>query len=55
MVAKRQEAELKMVQFSFGVIRMESIRNECKREKVSEARLRWFGQKGIVDLSDKGC
>ena len=54
---KRQEAEmevaeLKMLRFSFGVTRMEKIRNEYIRgtaqvgrfrEKTREARLRWYG------------
>ncbi|KAK3546997.1 hypothetical protein QTP86_008421, partial [Hemibagrus guttatus] len=54
---KRQEselevAELKMLRFSLGVTRLDSIRNEYIRgtahvgrlgDKVREARLRWFG------------
>ena len=45
-------AELKMLQFSIGVPRMDKIRNEYIRgtaqvgrfgEKTREARLRWFG------------
>ncbi|MCJ8736398.1 hypothetical protein PDJAM_G00257470 [Pangasius djambal] len=54
---KRQEselevAELKMLRFSLGVTRLDRIRNEYIRgtahvgrlgDKVSEARLRWFG------------
>ncbi|KAK3526558.1 hypothetical protein QTP70_030697 [Hemibagrus guttatus] len=54
---KRQEselevAELKMLRFSFGVTRLDRIRNEyirgtahvgCLGDKVREARLRWFG------------
>ncbi|KAK3563338.1 hypothetical protein QTP86_021817, partial [Hemibagrus guttatus] len=54
---KRQEselevAELKMLRFSLGVTRLDSIRNEyirgtahvgCLGDKVREARLRWFG------------
>ncbi|MCJ8739511.1 hypothetical protein PDJAM_G00048000 [Pangasius djambal] len=54
---KRQEselevAELKMLRFSFGVTRLDRIRNEYIRgtahvghlgDKVREARLRWFG------------
>ncbi|MCJ8736407.1 hypothetical protein PDJAM_G00257740 [Pangasius djambal] len=54
---KRQEselevAELKMLRFSLGVIRLDRIRNEYIRgtahvgrlgDKVREARLRWFG------------
>ncbi|KAK3518494.1 hypothetical protein QTP70_001487 [Hemibagrus guttatus] len=54
---KRQEselevAELKMLRFSFGVTRLDRIRNEFIRgtahvgrlgDKVREARLRWFG------------
>ncbi|KAK3568864.1 hypothetical protein QTP86_018964 [Hemibagrus guttatus] len=54
---KRQEselevAELKMLQFSLGVTRLDRIRNEYIRgtahvgrleDKVREARLRWFG------------
>ncbi|KAK3538370.1 hypothetical protein QTP86_000563 [Hemibagrus guttatus] len=54
---KRQEselevAELKMLRFSFGVTRLDKIRNEYIRgtahvgrlgDKVREARLRWFG------------
>ena len=56
-LTKRQEAEmevaeLKMLRFSLGVIRMDKIRNEYIRgtmqvgrfgEKTREARLRWFG------------
>ena len=54
---KKQEAELevaevKMLRFSLGVMRMDRIRNEfiketahvrCFGEKVRDARLRWFG------------
>ncbi|RJG11798.1 hypothetical protein D4A39_16960, partial [Alcanivorax profundi] len=54
---KRQEeelevAELKMLRFSLGVTRMDRIRNEYIRgtahvrrfrDKIREARLRWFG------------
>ena len=56
-LTKRQEAEievaeLKMLRFSLGVTRMDSIRNEYIRgtaqvgrfgEKTREARLRWYG------------
>ncbi|KAF7711253.1 hypothetical protein C0J45_0241, partial [Silurus meridionalis] len=56
-LSKRQEvelevAELKMLRFSFGVTRMDRIRNEFIRgtahvlrfgDKVREVRLRWFG------------
>ncbi|KAI5618911.1 hypothetical protein C0J50_21582, partial [Silurus asotus] len=56
-LSKRQEvelevAELKMLRFSLGVTRMDRIRNEFIRgtahvgrfrDKVREARLRWFG------------
>ncbi|MCJ8737107.1 hypothetical protein PDJAM_G00020110 [Pangasius djambal] len=54
---KRQEselevAELKMLRFSLGVIRLDRIKNKyirgtahigCLGDKVREARLRWFG------------
>ena len=64
-LTKRQEAELevaelKMLQFSLGVMRMDRIRNEYIRgtaqvgrfgDKVREARLRWFGH---VHRSDAG-
>ena len=45
-------AELKMLRFSFGVTRMDNIRNECIRgtaqvgrfgEKTRVARLMWYG------------
>ena len=56
-VEERQElemevAELKMLRFSFGVTRMDKIRNDYIRgtaqvgkfgEKTREARLRWYG------------
>ena len=56
-VIKKQEAELvvaelKMLKFSLGVSRMDKIKNEFTRgtahvrqigDKVSEARLRWYG------------
>ena len=56
-LTKRQEAEmevaeLKMLRFSLGVIRMDNIRNEYIRgtaqvgrfgEKTRESRLRWYG------------
>ena len=47
-----EEAELKMLRFSLGVMRMERMRNEqirgtslvrCFQDKVTEARLRLFG------------
>ncbi|KAF7706915.1 hypothetical protein C0J45_4443, partial [Silurus meridionalis] len=55
---KRQEAELevaelKMLRFSLGLMRMDKIRNEfirgtahvgCFGDKMREARLRWFGR-----------
>ncbi|KAK3513205.1 hypothetical protein QTP70_009746 [Hemibagrus guttatus] len=50
--SKREVAELKMLRFSFGVRRLDRIRNEYIRgtahvgrlgDKVREARLRWFG------------
>ncbi|KAF7704096.1 hypothetical protein HF521_021168, partial [Silurus meridionalis] len=57
-LSKRQEvelevAELKMLRFSLGVMRMNRIGNEFIRgtahvgrfgDKVREARLRWFGR-----------
>ena len=56
-LTKKQEAELavaelKMLRFSFGVTRMDKIKNEFIRgtaqvrkigDKVREARLRWYG------------
>ncbi|KAI5088777.1 hypothetical protein C0J45_21349, partial [Silurus meridionalis] len=54
-------AELKMLRFSLGVMRMGRIRNEFIRgtahvgrfgDKVREARLRWFGH---VQRRDMGC
>ena len=50
--AEMQVAELKMLQFSLGVTRMDKIRNEYIRgtaqvgrfgEKTREASLRWYG------------
>ena len=54
-------AELKMLRFSLGVTRMDTIRNEYNRgkaqvgrfgEKTREARLRWYGH---VLRNDDGC
>ncbi|KAI5107764.1 hypothetical protein C0J45_1358, partial [Silurus meridionalis] len=56
-LSKRQEAELevaelKMLRFSLGVMRIDKIRNQfirgtahvgCFGDKVREVRLRWFG------------
>ena len=51
-LTKRQEAEMEMLRFSLGVIRMDKIRNRYIRgtaqvgqfgEKTREARLRWYG------------
>ncbi|KAI5087806.1 hypothetical protein C0J45_22295, partial [Silurus meridionalis] len=52
---KRQEmelevAELKMLRFSLGVTRMDKIRNEF-RNKLREARLRWFGHVQRRDMN----
>ena len=51
-LTKRQEAEMEMLRFSFGVTIMDKIRNEYIRvtaqvgmfgEKTRDARLRWYG------------
>ena len=51
-LTKRQEAEMEMLRFSFGVTIMDKIRNEYIRvtaqvgmfgEKTRDASLRWYG------------
>lgn len=52
--AEQEVAEMKMMRFSFGVTRLDRIRNEYIRgfvDNVREARLRWFGHAQRVE----GC
>ena len=67
-VTKRQEAELevaemKMLRFELGITRMDMIRNSFKRgslhvtpirNKVREARLRWYGHVRRRDMDYVG-
>lgn len=65
-LTKTQEAKLEMLRISLGVSWMDRIRNQSTRgtaqvewfaDKVRETVLRWLRhvQRGIVDISDKGC
>lgn len=52
--AKLEVVELKMLRFSLRVSRSDRIRYEYIRfSKVNQARLRWFGMRGILVILDK--